>query len=85
MQEKLGLFPPAESFAEGGLAPTDGDLVVGEFETAAEAKRVQAMLVEEGFRAKVEGEEDGEATSVLVPAREQERALNMLAGKLGLA
>ena len=83
LQEKLGLFPPAESFAEGGLTPTEGDLVVGEFETAAEAQRVKTMLAEEGFRAKVE--QDGETTSVLVPAREQESALEVLAAKLGLA
>ncbi len=84
LQEKLGLFPPAESFAEGGLAPTEGDLVVGEFETAAEAQRVRTMLVEAGFQAKVEGEHAGSGVSVLVPAREQETALEVLAARLGL-
>ena len=83
LQEKLGLFPPAESFAEGGLRPTEGDLVVGEFETAAEAQRVRTMLAEAGFQPKVE-QQDGETTNVLVPAREQERALEVLAARLGL-
>ncbi len=85
LQEKLGLFPPAESFVEGGLLPTEGDLVVGEFETAAEAQQVRAMLVAEGFQAKVEGDEAGTGVTVLVPAREQERALEVLAARLGLA
>ncbi len=84
LQEKLGLFPPAEVMGDGVALPADGDLVVGEFETAAEAQRVRAMLVEEGFAAKVEAEDAGAGVSVSVPAREQEEALEVLAARLGL-
>ena len=84
LQEKLGLFPPAEMMGEGVALPVDGDLVVGEFETAAEAQRVRAMLVEEGFAAKVDGEDADAGVSVVVPAREQESALEVLAARLGL-
>ncbi len=84
LQEKLGLFPPAEVMGDGVALPADGDLVVGEFETAGEAQRVRAMLVEEGFAAKVEGESEGSGVSVVVPAREQENALQVLAARLGL-
>lgn len=89
LREAMGLFPVAEvdpSGDDGDDEPLpEGDLVVAEFDTAAEAEEVRRQLTAEGFTAKVEGDRsDGDVSVVVVPASEQEGALAAVARRLGV-
>ena len=86
----LGLFPLAESIAaEGELAGVEFDgeseRVVGEFETAAEADQVKAMLIAAEIPAETAaGLIDEGMTAVVVEPGDYERALELVAARLGL-
>ena len=84
LRAKMGLFPLAEvddeEFEEVG-----GELVVAQFESASEAQQVKGMLADAGIAAKVEADQTDSATSVVtVAARDQERALAIVAAGMGL-
>ncbi len=90
LRVRLGLFPVAESDEVEGALP-EGEIdeeqerVVGEFETAEEAGEVKAMLVEAGIPAESSASEMDEGmTSVMVEPQDYERALELVAEKLGL-
>ena len=88
---RLGLFPVAEvasaedKFA-GGELDGEEERVVGEFETPAEANEVKAMLVAAGVPAETSvSEMDETLTAVMVEPEDYERALELVAKKLGLS
>lgn len=78
LREKMGLFPVAE--VDAGTVENDG--VVGVFDTRGEAEEIRGMLVQAGFGARVEEGEGG--VTVVVRPEEQERALGVVAERLGL-
>jgi hypothetical protein len=49
-----------------------------------EAEAARAILIAAGIAATVDADESSEAVSVVVPAADQERALEVLAEKMGL-
>ncbi len=79
MREAMGLFPAAE--VEGAVAE-ESDGVVGLFEARSEAEEVLGMLAAEGFAARVEEQDLG--FGVVVAPREQERALEVVASRMGV-
>jgi hypothetical protein len=90
LRARLGLFPLAESVEpEGEFAgeELDGEAerVVGEFETADEAGEVKAMLIAAGIPAETAASEMDEGmTAVTVEPADYERALGLVAERLGL-
>jgi hypothetical protein len=84
------LFPLGESIKPEGEfagAELDGeeDRVVGDFETAAEAGEVKALLIAAGIPAETAASEmDAGMTAVLVEPADYERALQLVAERLGL-
>lgn len=91
LRVRLGLFPAAESIeAEGEFAgeELDGEAerIVGEFETQAEAEEVKAMLIAAGIPTETaRSEMDESLTAVLVEPADYERALALVAERLGLS
>ena len=91
LRVRLGLFPLADAVEmNGDLAGVELDgeeeRVVGEFETAAEAGEVKAMLVAAGIPAETSASEMEEGmTSVVVEPADYERALELVAERLGLS
>jgi hypothetical protein len=90
LRVRLGLFPLGESIKPEGEfagAELDGeeDRVVGDFETAAEAGEVKALLIAAGIPAETAASEmDAGMTAVLVEPADYERALQLVAERLGL-
>lgn len=83
LRGKMGLFPLAEVDEDG----YDGEPVtglVGVFESADEAEEVKALLVEDGFETTVTQDEDEGMWHVMVAPEQQERAIAVVAGELGL-
>ncbi len=84
LHDRLGLFPVAEEDGNGAAeyeteALEDGEIVVAEFESSAEAEAVKARLSDAGVEARIETVPDSVSTSVvIVPAVDQERALDLL-------
>ncbi len=80
LRAAMGLFPPpeGEDFADDGA----GDGVVGTFETHTEAEQVKALLENERIPATVTSED--EEYVVRVAPGDQERALSVVAARLGL-
>ena len=83
LRAKMGLFPAAEvddeEFAD---QPVTG--LVGVFESEDEADEVMALLLEDGFEASVTEDEDEGMWHVMVPPKDQEKAIAVVAGELGL-
>jgi hypothetical protein len=84
LQRKMGLFPPAEADGRGDLLNEDdaGDRVIAQFDSRSEAESVATVLRQADFQPTIDGE--GETFSVLVPASEYERALNLLTARMQL-
>jgi hypothetical protein len=83
LRAKMGLFPLAEVDGDGfDGEPATG--LVGVFETREEAYEVKALLVEDGFEASVTEDEDEGMWHVMVPPTDQEKAIAVVAGELGL-
>jgi hypothetical protein len=88
---RLGLFPLADSIKpEGEFAgeELDGEeeRVVGDFETPAEAGEVKAMLIAAGIPAQTaDSQMDEGMTAVVVEPTDYERALELVAERLGLS
>ncbi len=83
LHERLGLFPLAEqeSATDGGEreAAEDGEVVVAQFDSSAEAEAVKARLAQTGISAEVEEVAGSTASAVvMVAATDQQRALEML-------
>jgi hypothetical protein len=91
LRVRLGLFPLAESLeleGEFAGAELDGEeeRVVGDFETAAEAGEVKALLIAAGIPAETAPSEmDPGMTAILVEPGDYERALELVAERLGLS
>jgi hypothetical protein len=91
LRVRLGLFPLAESVEpEGEFAgqELDGEeeRVVGDFETPAEAAEVKAMLIAAGIPAETgDSHMDEGMTAVVVEPSDYERALELVAERLGLS
>jgi hypothetical protein len=80
---KMGLFPAAEVDSdEYAEAETTG--LVGVFETVDEAEEIRGVLTDAGFVATVVPDANNEAWEVVVAPGEQERALAVVAGAMGL-
>ncbi len=97
LRQTMGLFPPPENIEDDSpldahdFAAGAGTMVVGEFASRAEAEEVRAMLAAEGFTAVVEGgrssddsAEPEDSLTVTVPAGQHDRALEVLAHRLGV-
>ena len=83
LRAKMGLFPAAEVDGDGfDEEPATG--LVGVFETRDEAEEVMELLVDDGFEATVTHEEDEGMWHVMVPPKDQEKAIAVVAGELGL-
>ena len=81
LREAMGLFPEAE--VDGPTVENDG--VVGVFESRGEAEHVRGMLAGEGFAARLEEQGENMGFGVAVSPGEQERALAVVASRMGLA
>jgi hypothetical protein len=89
LRAKMGLFPLAEVDEEDeGSDEVESEvdeLVVAEFDSAAEAEAAKAILTEAGIAARIDADDtDSTLSAVVVPVQEQERALELLAEKMGL-
>jgi hypothetical protein len=90
LRARLGLFPlaePVETEGEFAGEELDGEeeRVVGDFETPAEAGEVKAMLIAAGIPAETaDSEMDEGMTAVVVEPPDYERALELVAERLGL-
>jgi hypothetical protein len=88
LRAKMGLFPAAEVDEDDDerddVDEAQGELVVADFESMPEAEAARAILIAAGIAATVDADESSEAVSVVVPAADQERALEVLAEKMGL-
>ncbi len=81
LRAKMGLFPLAEVDDEEFVdQPATG--LVGVFESAEEAEEVKALLEEDGIAATVT--EDEGMWQVMVAPEDQEQAIAVVAGELGL-
>jgi hypothetical protein len=93
LRQRMGLFPLAEVDEDGAIedGADEGDPMgrVAQFDTEVEAERVRAMLADHGFAAETERDEDEESGkaywSVTVEPEEHTRAVELVAGELGLA
>ena len=89
LRGKMGLFPLAEvdEDDDGSDAVDAGadELVVAEFDSAADAQAARAVLTEAGIAARIDADDtDSAVSAVVVSAEDQERALELLAEKMGL-
>ena len=89
LRAKMGLFPLAEvDEDDDGLDGADSgadELVVAEFDSAADAEAAKAVLTAAGIAARIdEDDTDSTVSAVVVPAEDQERALELLAERMGL-
>ena len=87
LRAKMGLFPLAEIDEEDDdeefiAQPATG--LVGVFESAAEAEEVKDLLVDDGITATVAEDEDEGMWRVTVAPEDQEKAVAVVAGELGL-
>ena len=88
LRAKMGLFPLAEvdEDDDGSANPgSDADeLVVAEFDSAAEAEAAKTILAEAGIAARIDADDtDMTLSAVVVPAEDQERALEFVGGENG--
>ena len=83
LRAKMGLFPAAE-VGDGEFVDQPATGLVGMFESADEAEEVKALLVEDGFEATVTEDEDEGLWQVMVAPEDQEKAIAVVAGELGL-
>lgn len=89
LRAKMGLFPLAEvDEDDDGSDETDAgvdELVVAEFDSAADAEAAKAVLTAAGIAARIDADDtDSTVSAVVVPAEDQERALELLAERMGL-
>lgn len=93
LHARMGLFPKAETEASPESHDQEADeLVVAQFESAAEAEEASLQLRNGGFRPRIESHAADDAgnaqiepmLAVLVPASEYEHALNLLTATMGL-
>lgn len=83
LRTKMGLFPMAEVDGDEFVdQPATG--LVGMFESVEEADEVRALLAEEGIAATVAEDADEAMWQVTVAPEDQERAIALVAGELGL-
>lgn len=83
LRAKMGLFPLAEVDDEEFTdQPVTG--LVGVFESEDEADEVKSLLLDDGFEATVTHDEDEGMWHVMVAPEEQEKAIAVVAGELGL-
>ena len=83
LRAKMGLFPAAEVGDEDFVEqPATG--LVGVFESVDEAEEVKDLLVDDGITATVSEDEDEGMWRVTVAPEEQEKAIAVVAGELGL-
>ena len=83
LRTKMGLFPLAEVDDEEFTGqPATG--LVGVFESEDEAEDVKELLVEDGFEATVTHDEDEGMWQVMVAPEDQEKAIAVVAGELGI-
>jgi hypothetical protein len=83
LREKMGLFPPREVDGEGYSEEAATGLV-GVFPTAAEAEKAWSLLAGEGIDATVAQEDEAGEWEVMCDPAEQERAVAVIAGAMGL-
>jgi len=80
---KMGLFPLPEVEGDGDPEASESGLV-GVFETAAEAEEVRTVLLAAGISATVEQDPEYNEWEVSVAPEDQERAVAVVAGGMGL-
>jgi hypothetical protein len=83
LRRKMGLFPLAEMDGED-FSDEVATGLVAVFETHVEAERVRVLLVEQGIPAEVEQDTELSQWEVTVAPEQQERAVELVAGGLGI-
>lgn len=87
LRVKMGLFPLAEVDEDDDGADdveAAGEMVVAGFEAEAEAEAAKTILVNAGIPARIDAEDEDQGVVVLVAEADQERAIGVLAEKMGL-